>query len=143
MPDIPLYSDNPSGTATPAESGAQTPNMNLEQMGATVESWFRNVASKAKSAIEAPDRRDPARASVGVPGRGAGGIGDLIEMADSFAIGGDEEDEQEELRGRPGSAAGPGDGPSAQSGSNFGHERLRDRGRGGPSAGPGKRTKDD
>ncbi|GAB7340047.1 hypothetical protein MBLNU457_6544t3 [Dothideomycetes sp. NU457] len=143
MPDIPLYSDNPSGTATPAESGAQTPNMNLEQMGATVETWFRNVASKAKSAIEAPDRRDPARASVGVPGRGAGGIGDLIEMADSFAIGGDEEDEQEEARGRQGSAVGPTSGPSAQSGSNYGHERLRDRGRGVPGNGPVKRAKDD
>jgi len=142
MPDIPLYSDNPSGAATPVGSGAQTPNMNFEQMGATVETWFRKMASKAQSAIEPPDRRDPARSSVGVPGRGAGGIGDLIEMADSFAIGGDDGDE-EESRGRQGSAVGPLDGQAAHSGSNFGHDKLRDRGRGGASAGPIKRAKDD
>ena len=41
-----------------------------------------------------------ARASVGTPGKGAGGIGDLIEMTDEFEIGGDDD---EEYRGRQGS----------------------------------------
>ncbi|KAF7198429.1 hypothetical protein HII31_00168 [Pseudocercospora fuligena] len=101
-PDVPMYSDDP----TPVASGAQTPayphgnggGMNLENVGGAIESWVRRLATKA--AHTPTGRVTAARASVGTPGRGAGGIGDLIEMTDEFEIGNDEEEEE---RGRQGS----------------------------------------
>jgi len=142
MPDVPLYSDDPSRATTPLASGAQTPsNINLEQMGASVETWIRKMATKAQSAMEAAERRDPARSSVGVSGTGRGGIGDLIEMADSFSIGDD--DDEEEGRGRKASIVEPSIGPSTHSGASYGHDRLRGRGISGTSAASAKRAKDD
>lgn len=105
-PDLPLYADD-DGDATPVASGAATPgragvNRNLENVGGTIEAWVRRVASKAKDAMEPAERQRAARASVGTPGRGAGGIGELIEMTDEFEIGSDE-DQDDHVRGRQGS----------------------------------------
>lgn len=100
-PEMPLYTDD----GTPIASGAATPNfapnLNLENVGGAIENWMRRVATKAKDATQPSGRTLAARASVGTPGRGAGGVGDLIEMTDEFEIGGDEEDTTE--RGRQGS----------------------------------------
>ncbi|PPJ52858.1 hypothetical protein CBER1_11512 [Cercospora berteroae] len=104
QPDLPLYSDEAtplgSGTATPAypHGGGGSGGLNLQDIGGSIESWVRKLA--AKSTLTPGGRQNPARTSVGTPGRGAGGIGDLIEMTDEFEIGGDEEEE----RGRQGSA---------------------------------------
>ncbi|KAK4552093.1 hypothetical protein LTR86_010629 [Recurvomyces mirabilis] len=101
-PEFPLYTDD----ATPLASGATTPNpsknLNLENVGGAIESWMRKTASQVQSAMHQPERQKAARASVGAPGRGVGGIGDLIEMTDEFEIGDDEDDEG--ARGRQGSA---------------------------------------
>ena len=98
-PEMPLYTDDP----TPVGSGATTPNfgknINLDNVGGAIESWMRRVATNAKAAMEPTERQKAARASVGALGRGAGGVGDLIEMTDEFEIGGDDEDEDDE-RGR-------------------------------------------
>lgn len=100
-PEMPLYTDDgtpiASGTATPNIA----PNLNLENVGGAIENWMRRVATKAKDVTQPTDRTLAARASVGTPGRGTGGIGDLIEMTDEFEIGGDEEDAND--RGRQGS----------------------------------------
>ncbi|TKA31306.1 hypothetical protein B0A50_02151 [Salinomyces thailandicus] len=107
-PEMPLYSDDP----TPTASGTSTPTlgtgMNLENVGGAIESWMRKVATNAKTAMEGSERQKAARTSLGVPGRGARDVGDLIEMTDEFEIGGDEdweEDErvEEDRRGRKGS----------------------------------------
>ncbi|EMC93223.1 carbohydrate-binding module family 50 protein [Baudoinia panamericana UAMH 10762] len=99
-PGMPLYTDEP----TPAGSGSVTPNhsrnLNLENVGGAIESWMRRVATQAKGAVQSTDRQRAARTSVGAPGRGAGGIGDLIEMTDEFEIGLDYEGEDEPGRGR-------------------------------------------
>lgn len=163
LPDLPIYTDDPlSGSATPLASGMQSPGLNLENVGGAIESWVRKMATKASTKLDANPlaenkRRDhPARASVGVPGRGAGGIGDLIEMADSFEIGGgDDEDseEEEERRGRQASVVATLDGAGIGIGggggdravgtsSYFGHDVLRGRARSGTAAGP-KSGKDD
>lgn len=94
QPDLPLYSDDPtplpSGHVTPAypNSGPGNLGINLENMGGAIESWVRRIASKAQFPQE---RQQAARASVGTPGKGVGGIGDLIEMTQDFEIG--EEDD--------------------------------------------------
>lgn len=104
QPEMPLYTD---AQTTPLGSGANTPNamanmnVNLENVGGAIEGWMRRVAAKAKDAMDPAERRTAARASVGTPGRGVGGIGDLIEMTDEFEIGDDEAEEGE--RGRQGS----------------------------------------
>lgn len=106
QPELPLYHDDP----TPLGSGVQTPsyphgktnlNINLENVGGAIEGWMRRMATKARTPTERPAGRGP-RTSVGTPGRGMGGIGDLIEMTDEFEIGGDEDDDEGE-RGRQGS----------------------------------------
>lgn len=141
LPDVPLYSDD-TGTNTPTTSGAQTPSagVNFENLGAAVEGWVKKMASKGKEALQQPEREriHAARASVGMPGRGAGGIGDLIEMADAFEIGGDEEEEEEASRGRH----APENGRPIGSGSSYGRDALKTRGRSGHGD-SGKRTKDD
>ena len=89
QPDLPLFGDD----ITPLASGLSTPsagNKNLEHVGGAIEAWMRRVASKAKDAMEPQDRQRAARASVGAPGKGAGGVGDLIEMTDEFEIGDDD-----------------------------------------------------
>ncbi|WPG98704.1 Hypothetical protein R9X50_00149800 [Acrodontium crateriforme] len=97
-PNLPLYTDDP----TPTGSGVATPvfgkTLNLENVGGAIETWMRRMATKAK---EPTDKQRAARASVGTPSKGFGGIGDLIEMTDEFEIGCD--DEHEEQRGRQGS----------------------------------------
>lgn len=109
-PELPVYHDDP----TPLGSGVQTPsyphghanlNINLENVGGAIEGWVRRLATKALTPTERPAIRGP-RASVGTPGRGMGGVGDLIEMTDEFEIGGedDDEDASEEERGRKGNA---------------------------------------
>jgi hypothetical protein len=105
QPEMPLYTDEPtahgSGSLTPAYPHSSSGgSMNLENVGGAIESWVRRLATKTVST----DRQQAARASVGTPGRGAGGIGDLIEMTDEFEIGGDEDDELG--RGRQGSVPG-------------------------------------
>ena len=131
QPEMPLYSDDPtpatSGSATPAFPHSQGPNLNfnLEALGGAFENWARRMASKA--AVTPQARREPARASVGTPGKGVGGIGDLIEMTDEFEIGGDEEDEED--RGRQSSnskvAVAP---PSSSATSYFEGAKMRGRG---------------
>jgi hypothetical protein len=102
QPDLPLHDDE----ITPAASGAVTPaypqgvgstGLALENFGGAIESWVRRLATR--STYAPTERSQAARASVGTPGKGAGGIGDLIEMTDEFEIGGDDEDD--EFRGRP------------------------------------------
>lgn len=131
QPEMPLYSDDPtpatSGSATPAFPHSQGPNLNfnLEALGGAFENWARRMASKA--AVTPQARREPARTSVGTPGKGVGGIGDLIEMTDEFEIGGDEEDEED--RGRQSSnskiAVAP---PSSSATSYFEGAKMRGRG---------------
>ena len=127
QPEIPLYHDEP----TPLGSGVQTPsyphgtanlNINLENVGGAIEGWMRRMATKALTPTERPAVRGP-RASVGTPGRGLGGIGDLIEMTDEFEIGGDEDEESDGDRGRPGSTvylgSGGGGGGSSGTGADY------------------------
>lgn len=145
LPDVPLYSDNPSVASSLSASGTQSPSgLGLDNVGGVIESWARKMASKARVALDAPDQKTAARASVGVPGRGADGLGDLIEMADQFEIG-DHEDYEEEERGRQGSATMHTDGRGMTNSASFGQQQdtLRERGRSGTSAGAGKRNKDD
>ncbi|KAI5366370.1 Putative LysM and putative peptidoglycan-binding domain-containing protein 1-4 [Septoria linicola] len=117
QPDLPLYTDE----ATPIGSGAVTPayplggggtgGLHLQDIGGSIESWVRRLATK--STPTPGGRQYAARASVGTPGKGAGGIGDLIEMTDEFEIGGDDEEgrgrqgshEQATAGGRPGTTA--------------------------------------
>ncbi|TKA62314.1 hypothetical protein B0A49_12967 [Cryomyces minteri] len=110
LPDIPGYSD---GTTTPLASGANSPGVQLGEVSGAIEGWVRKIASKAAHALEQPpggDGKRAARASLGLSGPGAGGVGDLIELADAFEIGGEEDDDdeeeeaEEEERGRQGSA---------------------------------------
>nr|POE87816.1 uncharacterized protein CFP56_11045 [Quercus suber] len=100
-PEIPLYTDYPTPAGSNFGSGATTPNagksLNLENVGSQIESWMRRMATKATQSTE---RQHAARASVGAPGPGAGGIGDLIEMTNEFDVGIDEEDESDSRRGR-------------------------------------------
>jgi len=108
QPEMPLYTD---AQPTPLGSGTVTPNamanmnVNLENVGGAIEGWMRRVAAKAKDAMDPAERRTAARASVGTPGRGARGIGDLIEMTDEFEIGDDEVEEGERGRDVAGKAA--------------------------------------
>lgn len=134
-PEMPTYTDDP----TPVASGATTPNLgknvNLENVGGAIESWMRRMATNAKKSMEPGERGKAARASVGTPGKGAGGIGDLIEMTDEFEIGGDEEDEEYD-RGRQGSILHV--GPSSTGTSYFDGTIARER-----SSKGGKSGKDD
>lgn len=102
--------------------------MNLENVGGAIESWVRRLATKTSHTT---DRHHPARASVGTPGKGAGGIGDLIEMTDEFEIGGDEDGDDELGRGRQGSV--PDTGVSGSSGMSYDGAAggVRERGKGG------------
>lgn len=147
LPDVPLYSDNPSVASSLSASGTQSPSgLGLDNVGGAIESWARKMASKARVALDAPDQKTAARASVGVPGRGADGLGDLIEMADQFEIGDHEDyEEEEEERGRQGSATMHINGRGMTNSASFGQQQdtLRERGRSGTSAGAGKRNKDD
>lgn len=100
QPEIPHHDDDPIPTSSSARvvnaaypnssagSAGGPSNLNLEHMGGAIESWVRRLASKATA--PAADRQKAARASVGASGKGAGGIGDLIEMTDEFEIGDDE-----------------------------------------------------
>lgn len=111
IPEIPLYTDEP----TPVTSGTTTPsyskNIKLENLGGAIESWMRRVATQTKAVMTPTERQKAARTSVGTPGRGAGAIGDLIEMTNEFEIGGDGEDGEDgedEDRGRRGSSGNAG-----------------------------------
>lgn len=139
QPDLPLYNDEAtpggSGVATPAYPNANGPNLNLnlENVGGAIESWVRRLATKA---VHTPqDRQRAARASVGTPGKGAGGVGDLIEMTDEFEIGG-ADDEDDEDRGRPDSnPIIPVDQPNSTATSYFdGATVMRGRGTSGVSS---------
>jgi LysM repeat protein len=134
LPDIPTYSDDP----TPFTAGlthAQSPSINIENVGAAVEGWMRKMAAKASTAIPPPQDRGVANKG------GPSGIGDLIEMAESFEIGEDEEDEEQQ-RGRQGSENNG--RPGMSSSASFAYaSTLKDRARSGTSAGAGKRQKDD
>lgn len=140
LPDIPLYSDTPE-TGTP---GTQTPNgLGLENVGGAIENWARKIAIKAKTALDAPELQKPAaRTSVGLPGPGGNGIGDLIEMADQFEIGGDQDDYEEEERGRQTSVDKQANGRGLSHSVSYAKDNVL-RARGGTSAGAGKRNKDD
>ena len=121
-PDVPVYSDDTptgSGAVTPSllpnhQSGVASPSgLGLENVGGAIEGWVRkwtsNMMSPAEYAAHVAAQKQTRkkgqlgpRTSVGAPGRGVGGVGDLIEMTDEFELGsdGDEEDE----RGRQKSA---------------------------------------
>ncbi|KAK5138145.1 hypothetical protein LTR08_004840 [Meristemomyces frigidus] len=140
-PEMPLYTDEytpvASGATTPANLG---PNINIENLGGTIESWMRRMATNAKTAMEPAERARAARASVGTPGKGAGGVGDLIEMTDEFEIGGDEDNDgdEDDGRGRKGSVVHI--GPSSSTGTGyFGGIGARER----SSRGVGKSEKGD
>ncbi|KAK3702261.1 hypothetical protein LTR37_014972 [Vermiconidia calcicola] len=134
QPDLPMYSDDTpagSGYATPSllqNHNAHNTNLNIENVGGAIESWVRRIAYKAMTPTEQKGKARAARASVGQPGRGGGGVGDLIEMTDEFEIGGDDDDEQEEDeeagRGRTGRTnsvihLGRGDDGEGGSGADF------------------------
>lgn len=145
LPDVPLYSDDPVSTPSLSTPGTQSPSgLGLDNVGGALETWARKMAIKARTALDVPEQKPVARASVGVSGAGGDGVGDLIEMADQFEIGDHEEDEEEE-RGRQGSATIPIDAARGVSNSaSFGQQdTLRSRARSGTSAGAGKRHKDD
>lgn len=145
LPDLPLYTDTP-GAATPlTASGTQSPSgLGLDNVGGALESWARKMATKARTALDVPEQKSTtARMSAGVAGRGGSGIGDLIEMADQFEIGDHEEDEEED-RGRQGSAMTPVAAKGTTNSASFGpRDTLRERTRSGTSAGIGKRHKDE
>ena len=134
-PDMPMYHDDP----TPIGSGSVTPSLLLnhqvnagslgpENVGGAIEGWLRkwtsNMMSPAEYAAHVAQQKQQKkgrlgpRTSVGAPGRGVGGVGDLIEMTDEFEIGADEEDE-EDSRGRAKSVIylGQDEGGAAASGS--------------------------
>lgn len=141
-PEMPLYTDD---EGTPMASGATTPsllgnkNMNLENVGGAIEGWMRRMASQAKGAMANPERRTAARASVGTPGRGAGGVGDLIEMTDEFEIGGDEDEDEDYGRGRQGSVVHV--GPSSGSATSYFDGAAITRERSAKGGGVGKSGK--
>ncbi|SMR52256.1 unnamed protein product [Zymoseptoria tritici ST99CH_3D1] len=139
-PEVPLYTDEP----TPLTSGSHTPayphggggtggmHMNLENVGGAIESWVRRLATKSVTTPSA--ERRAARASVGTPGKGAGGVGDLIEMTDEFEIGGEDDDLDELGRGRQGSVGVDGQAGGGSSGASyFDGATAVSRGRGGKS----------
>ncbi|KAK0308923.1 hypothetical protein LTR91_009405 [Friedmanniomyces endolithicus] len=142
-PEMPLYSDE----LTPVASGTTSPNLmatnvNLENVGGAIETWMRRMATQAKGAMQNPDRQKAARASVGTPGKGAGGIGDLIEMTDEFEIGDDDDvneshDDEEHGRGRRESVLHVGTEPTSSAVSYYEDTGIRERSKGG------KKGKDD
>ncbi|KAK4959835.1 hypothetical protein LTR10_002723 [Elasticomyces elasticus] len=150
-PEMPGYGDE-GGVGTPSGSGKASPNLmmmgsgngvTVGEMAGGIENWMRRMASNAKDAMAPPERVKAARASVGAPGKGAGGVGDLIEMIDGFEIGEDEDHDEgydevevEGGRGRQGSVVHVGLEPSSSATSYFdGGARERSKG--------GKRGKDD
>ncbi|KAK0928823.1 hypothetical protein LTR91_004114 [Friedmanniomyces endolithicus] len=142
-PEMPLYSDE----MTPIASGATSPNLmatnvNLENVGGAIETWMRRMATQAKGAMQNPERQKAARASVGTPGKGAGGIGDLIEMTDEFEIGDDDDvneshDDEEHGRGRREPVLRVGLQPTSSAVSYVDDTGTRERSKGG------KKGKDD
>ena len=134
-PEPPLYHDDP----TPTGSGAVTPsllpghqagNLGFEHVGGAIEGWVRkwtaNMMSPAEYAAHVAQQKKQRkkgqlgpRTSVGAPGRGVGGVGDLIEMTDEFELGSDEE-EGEEARGRGGGGGFLGQEEAGGSGSGVG-----------------------
>ena len=141
QPELPLYSDE----LTPVASGTSTPNLapnlNIQNLGGTIESWARRMASQAKTVMEPNERHLAARASVGTPGKGAGGIGDLIEMTDEFEIG-DDEGDAEPQRGRQGSVVHVGN--SSTSGTSYFDHAARQRESSKPEGSKGRKAgKDD
>lgn len=144
QPEIPLYTDEPaSGYGSGFGSGAVTPSyphssrhVTAENVGGAIESWVRKMVKPSEQKRQ--QRAPRPRASVGTPGRGAGGVGDLIEMTDEFEIGGDDEDDdgneddEEERRGRHASVVFVGEPPGMD---HFGGEMAKGRsGERGPSA---------
>ena len=106
QPEMPLYTDAgtpiaDSGSATPSHAVDRNLILDFQNLGGAVEGWMRRVASRAQAAREPQEQQRAARASVGTPGKGAGGVGDLIEMTDEFEIGGEESDD-DDTRGRVG-----------------------------------------
>lgn len=107
QPELPLYTDEP----TPAGSGAVTPSLlaqhqphsglGIENAAGAIEAWVRRMATTSRTpALDTTSggkKRSPPgpRTSVGAPGKGRDGVGDLIEMTDEFEIGGDDDDEEE------------------------------------------------
>ncbi|KAK5686566.1 hypothetical protein LTS10_002686 [Elasticomyces elasticus] len=148
-PEMPLYTDD-GGIITPMASGATSPNLmmmgssngvSVGEMAGGIENWMRRMASNAKDAMAPPERVKAARASVGAPGKGAGGVGDLIEMTDEFEIGDDDHEGYDEVeleggRGRQGSVVHVGLEPSS-SATSYIAGGVRERSKGG------KRGKDD
>jgi LysM repeat protein len=141
LPEIPTYSDEPC-IFTPGLTHAQSPAIKIENVGAAVEGWMRKMAAKASTALEPPaDRGGRDVASKGGPS----GIGDLIEMAESFEIGDDGEEDEEQHRGRQGSE-NDGRAPGVSSSASFAYgssSTIKDRARSGTSAGAGKKRDKD
>lgn len=120
-----------TGALTPTPSN---PGVDIQQVGAAVEGWLRKFAVTARNALEngglpsQSGRASPALSAVrghtgsAAAGSGTGasmgpsGVGDLIEMADSFEIGDDDEAGMHHGRGRVGGALGSGAGTSGGTG---------------------------
>lgn len=145
-PETPLgaYHDDPtptgSGAVTPSllpvHQGAAAGNLGLEHVGGAIEGWLRkwtsNMMSPAEYAAHVAQQKQKnkgqlgPRTSVGAPGRGVGGVGDLIEMTDEFELGTDEE--EEEQRGRVGSVIYLGQDEGRGGGTGSGASYLGDGG---------------
>ncbi|KAF2152084.1 carbohydrate-binding module family 50 protein [Myriangium duriaei CBS 260.36] len=133
MPDVPLYQDYPSGTSSPyphgTGSGLLTPTgqgLNLENVGAAVEGWIKKIATKAQKGLDGGhDVRNSSRTRAPGGIGGPSGIGDLIEMADNFEIGSDDDTLRDDAeRGRSNQASG-----AERSGASFSTSMARSRGK--------------
>ena len=89
-------------------------NGGIENVGGAIEGWVRKIATKASTSLQPP-----------TPG-GRSGVGDLIELSeDAFELGGDEDEEDEESKGRRNTITGW----SAKQQDQMLHERFPPRGR--------------
>lgn len=62
--------------------------MEWQDVGGAIEKWIRRAARKAATALEASSGGNGRAREIGVQAMGAGsGVGDLIELVDSFEIG--------------------------------------------------------
>ena len=105
QPELPLYTDDEtpiaSGNVTPSLLPQHDGSLGIENAAGAIESWVRRMATRARTPTgEAGAGKKRAalgpRMSLGAPGKGKDGVGDLIEMTDEFEIGGDEEEEGQE-----------------------------------------------
>ncbi len=138
-------SDDLDAAASAAHtSGDNGPGFDIENVGGAIEGWMRKMATRASKAATAfadhgglagPSGQGPRQPrgtshAVGMVVDG-GVMGDLIELTDSFEVGGEDPEHDDE---RSTSRAPAGGASSASSGVGSGRldvtDRVRDRGRG-------------